>query len=233
MVTLTPPGCSATAAKKLWKNRLFQGLNVNELSSPVTRKSFQNQTELSRFSVSPIPFIPSPLILRLLIQLVTVQVKAFEVWSKIPPRLQSGGTEGTLPFVLFLVANVVAPSQPSSSSKPEAKMQIALELGWYFSCWIMTNPKGWLMLNDFVPSAHMAIASQILLPQFPGLNRHLDLNHLYKKYCWVHLHHHSRGKKKLPGSCLTASAYEPLMCFDFFSLPVSLEPWVNWKAPCH
>lgn len=52
---------------------------MNELNSPVTRKSFQNQTELSRFSVSRIPFIPSPLILHMLIQLVTAQVKAFEV----------------------------------------------------------------------------------------------------------------------------------------------------------
>lgn len=90
----TPLGCSPTSAKKLWKNRLFQGLNVNELSSTVTRKSFQNQTEPSRFSVGHIPFIPSLLILRVLIQLVTEHVKAFEVWSKIPHWLQRGGKEG-------------------------------------------------------------------------------------------------------------------------------------------
>lgn len=52
---------------------------MNELNSPVTKKSFQNQTEeMSRFKVSRIPFIPSSLILHLLIQLVTAQVKAFE-----------------------------------------------------------------------------------------------------------------------------------------------------------
>lgn len=111
----------------------------------------------------------------MLIQLVTAQVKAFEVWSKIPHRLQSGGNEGALPFVLFLVVNVIAPSQLSPSSNLEAKMQIALELGWCFSCWIMTNARGWLMLKDFVHSAHIPIASQILLPQFPNLNCHLYL----------------------------------------------------------
>lgn len=43
----------------------------------------------------------------MLIQPVTAQVTAFEVWSKILHWLQSGENEGTLPFVLFLVANVI------------------------------------------------------------------------------------------------------------------------------
>lgn len=192
---------------------------MNELSSSVTRKSFQNQTELSRFSVSRIPFIPSSLILHKLIQLVTAQVMAFEVWSKIPHWLQSSGNEGTLPFVLFLVANVTAPSELSPSSKPDAKMQIAVEFGWYFSCWIMTNPRGWLILNDFFlcsyancfsnPTASVPQSKLSSLPKMP-----------YKKYCRVHLHYHSHGKKTSPGLCLTATAYEPLMCFGIFILPM-------------
>lgn len=34
------------------------------------------------------------------------------------------------------------------------------------------------MLNDFVPSAHVWIASQILLPQLPSLNCHLYLKYV-------------------------------------------------------
>lgn len=75
--------------------------------------------------------------------------------------------EGALSFVLILVANFAA---PSLSSKPEAKIQIPQELGWYFGCSVVTNPRGWLVLNDFVLSVHMLIASQVLLPQLPNLN---------------------------------------------------------------
>lgn len=36
------------------------------------------------------------------------------------------------------------------------------------------------MLNDFVPSAHVWIASQILLPQLPSLKCHLYLNYIVR-----------------------------------------------------
>lgn len=65
--------------------------------------------------------------------------------------------EGTLSFVLILAANFTA---PSLSSKPEAKMKIPLQLGWYFSRSIMTNPRGLVVLSDFILSVHMLIAPQ-------------------------------------------------------------------------
>lgn len=91
---------------------------MNELNSPVTRKSFQNQTELSRFSVGRIPFIPSLLILHMLIQLVTEHVKAL----KSDQRSHTGcreveKKEGTLSFVLILVADFTAPSSKSEAEK--------------------------------------------------------------------------------------------------------------------
>lgn len=66
------------------------------------------------------------------------------------------------------------------------KKKSPLEPDWYFNCSIMTNPRGWLVLNYFVLSVHMLIASQILLPHLPNLNWLLPVSLLMweEKFIW-------------------------------------------------
>jgi len=102
----------------------------------------------------------------------------------------------------------------------QSKMQIAPLLAWYISRCIMNNPREWLMLNDFVHSAHMPITCQIPQANLPDLNYHLYLNALQEVFgveCTCITTHSSEK------SCLASVLWQLLVShrhvFNFLDIP--------------
>lgn len=65
-------------------------------------------------------------------------------------------------------------------------MQIALYLGWYFSCWNMNNPRILANAERFCSLHSLTVAFQILLPRLPDVNHYLSLKWITNNV-WIEL----------------------------------------------